>query len=54
MGMATQTAGKLQAYRSEREIDERNNPPLDEELDAMFPPGHKDLQAAAGKYFDLI
>lgn len=47
MAMATPTPGhlmamtpeQLQAYRWEREIDERNRPLTDEELDAMFPPG---------------
>eukprot|EP00090_Calanus_glacialis_P027915 TRINITY_DN4445_c0_g1_i4.p1 TRINITY_DN4445_c0_g1~~TRINITY_DN4445_c0_g1_i4.p1 ORF type:complete len:1336 (+),score=504.50 TRINITY_DN4445_c0_g1_i4:4268-8275(+) len=52
MGMATPSAAQLlqmtpeqmQAYRWEREIDERNRPLADEELDAMFPPGYKILQ----------
>ncbi|OXU31127.1 hypothetical protein TSAR_005037 [Trichomalopsis sarcophagae] len=56
MGMATPTPGhlmsmtpeQLQAYRWEREIDERNRPLSDDELDAMFPPGYKVLQPPAG------
>ncbi|XP_011494618.1 PREDICTED: splicing factor 3B subunit 1 isoform X2 [Ceratosolen solmsi marchali] len=56
MGMATPTPGhlmsmtpeQLQAYRWEREIDERNRPFSDDELDAMFPPGYKVLQPPAG------
>lgn len=49
MAMATPTPGhlmsmtpeQLQAYTWQREIDERNRPLSDEELDAMFPPGYK-------------
>ncbi|XP_065560942.1 splicing factor 3B subunit 1-like isoform X2 [Artemia franciscana] len=56
MGLATPTPGhlammtpeQLQAYRWEREIDERNRPLADEELDAMFPEGYKVLQPPAG------
>ncbi|CAH1101714.1 unnamed protein product [Psylliodes chrysocephalus] len=56
MAMATPTPGhlasmtpeQLQAYRWEREIDERNRPYSDEELDAMFPPGYKVLPPPAG------
>uniref|UniRef100_A0A8C4NN35 Splicing factor 3B subunit 1 n=2 Tax=Eptatretus burgeri TaxID=7764 RepID=A0A8C4NN35_EPTBU len=56
MGMATPTPGhlmsmtpeQLQAWRWEREIDERNRPLSDEELDAMFPEGYKILQPPAG------
>jgi len=56
MGMATpspaqmmqMTPEQMQAYRWEREIDERNRPLSDEELDAMFPPGYKVLQPPAG------
>merc|ERR1719351_681428 len=52
MGMATpspaqmmqMTPEQMQAYRWEKEIDERNRPLSDEELDAMFPPGYKILQ----------
>jgi splicing factor 3B subunit 1 len=36
-----QTPEQIQAQRWEREIDERNRPLTDEELDAMFPPGYK-------------
>ena len=56
MGMATpspaqllqMTPDQLQAYRWEQEIDQRNRPLSDEELDAMFPPGYKVLQPPAG------
>ncbi|XP_071445773.1 splicing factor 3B subunit 1 isoform X1 [Hetaerina americana] len=56
MAMATPTPGhlmtmtpeQLQAYRWEREIDERNRPLSDEELDTMFPAGYKVLQPPAG------
>nr|CAG4640605.1 EOG090X00GC [Eulimnadia texana] len=56
MGMATPTPGRLaamtpeqlQAYRWEREIDERNRPLGDDELDAMFPEGYKVLPPPAG------
>lgn len=39
--LATMTPEQLQTYRWEKEIDERNRPLSDEELDAMFPPGYK-------------
>ncbi|KAL5007606.1 hypothetical protein ScPMuIL_016412 [Solemya velum] len=56
MAMATPTPGhlmsmtpeQLQAYTWQREIDERNRPLADEELDTMFPPGYKVLQPPAG------
>ncbi|XKL60534.1 hypothetical protein PGB90_007591 [Kerria lacca] len=56
MAMATPTPGhlmsmtpeQLQAYRWEREIDERNRPLADEELESLFPPGYKILQPPAG------
>ena len=56
MGMATpspaqmlqMTPEQLQAYRWEKEIDDRNRPLSDEELDSMFPPGYKVLQPPAG------
>lgn len=35
------TPEQLQAWRWEREIDERNRPLSDEELDAMFPEGYR-------------
>ena len=35
-------------HRWEKEIDDRNRPLSDEELDVMFPPGYKVLQAPAG------
>ena len=51
MGMATPSAAQmaqmtpeqLQAFRWEREIDERNRMLSDDELDQMFPPGYKVL-----------
>ncbi|KRT83675.1 HEAT domain-containing protein, partial [Oryctes borbonicus] len=46
--LASMTPEQLQAYRWEREIDERNRPYTDEELDAMFPPGFKILPPPAG------
>ncbi|XP_037936383.1 splicing factor 3B subunit 1 [Teleopsis dalmanni] len=56
MAMATPTPGalaamtpeQLQAYRWEKEIDERNRPFTDEELDQMFPPGYKILPPPVG------
>lgn len=38
---ASMTPEQLQAYRWEKEIDERNRPLSDEELDSLFPPGYK-------------
>ncbi|XP_066146291.1 splicing factor 3B subunit 1 isoform X1 [Euwallacea fornicatus] len=46
--LASMTPEQLQAFRWEREIDERNRPYSDEELDAMFPPGYKVLPPPAG------
>lgn len=62
MAMATPTPGhvaamtpeQLQAYRWEKEIDERNRPYTDEELDAMFPPGYKVLPPPAGMYIFIV
>ena len=55
MAMATPTPGnfmmtpeQVQAFRWEKEIDERNAPITDEELDALFPPGYKVLPPPAG------
>ncbi|XP_035688999.1 splicing factor 3B subunit 1 isoform X1 [Branchiostoma floridae] len=56
MNMATPTPGhimqmtpeQMQAWRWEREIDERNRPLTDEELDAMLPEGYKTLAPPAG------
>lgn len=45
--LAQMTPEQMQAFRWEREIDERNRPLMDEELDAMFPPGYKVLQPPA-------
>lgn len=45
------TPEQLQAYRWEREIDERNRPLSDDELEALFPSGYKILQPPAGKLF---
>ena len=44
------TPEQLQAYRLEREIDERNRPLTDDELEALFPTGYKILQPPAGKF----
>ena len=41
------TPEQLQAWRWEKEIDERNRPWSDEELDAMFPEGYKVSQIYA-------
>ena len=49
MAMATPTPGhlmsmtpeQLQAYTWQREIDERNRPLSDDDLETMFPPGYK-------------
>jgi splicing factor 3B subunit 1 len=35
------TPEQMQAYRWEREIDERNRPFTDDDLDTMFPPGYR-------------
>lgn len=43
-----QTPEQIQAQRWEREIDDRNRPMTDDELDAMFPPGYKVLVAPDG------
>lgn len=48
--VAAMTPEQLQAYRWEKEIDERNRPYTDEELDAMFPAGYKVLPPPAGTY----
>ncbi len=56
MAMATPTPGhiaasmtpeQIQAYRWEKEIDERNRPFSDDELDSLFPPGYKVLPPPA-------
>jgi len=46
--MMQMTPEQMQAYRWEKEIDERNRPLGDDELDAMFPPGYKILSPPAG------
>lgn len=56
MAMATPTPSQIigmtpeqiQAFRWEREIDERNRMFTDEELDALLPPGYKILPPPAG------
>lgn len=56
MAMATPAPGhivpmtpeQMQAYRWEKEIDERNRPISDDELDSLFPPGYKVLPPPAG------
>jgi splicing factor 3B subunit 1 len=42
------TPEQMQAFRWEREIDERNRPLGDEELDSLFPPGYKILPPPDG------
>ena len=42
------TPEQLQAYTWQREIDERNRPLSNEELDSLFPEGYKVLQPPAG------
>ncbi|XP_026467964.1 splicing factor 3B subunit 1-like [Ctenocephalides felis] len=46
--LASMTPEQLQAYRWEREIDERNRPFTDDELDSFFPVGYKILPPPAG------
>merc|ERR1719507_1624233 len=46
--MAQMTPEQLQAFRWEREIDERNRMLSDDELDQMFPPGYKVLPPPPG------
>ncbi|CAK9292846.1 unnamed protein product [Gordionus sp. m RMFG-2023] len=56
MGLATPTPRHLmsmtpeqvQAYRWEKEMDERNRPMTDDELDTIFPPGYKVLPPPQG------
>ncbi|XP_064118804.1 splicing factor 3B subunit 1-like isoform X1 [Macrobrachium nipponense] len=54
-GMATpspahvnMTPEQIHAFRWEREIDERNRPMTDEELDTLFPPGYEILPPPQG------
>ena len=42
------TPEQMQAYNWQKEIDNRNRPLTDDELDAMFPEGYKVLQPPAG------
>jgi splicing factor 3B subunit 1 len=46
--MIPMTPEQIQAQRWEKEIDERNRPFADEELDALFPPGYKILPPPDG------
>jgi splicing factor 3B subunit 1 len=46
--MIPMTPEQMQTLRWEKEIDERNRPMTDEELDAMFPPGYKILLPPEG------
>ena len=41
------TPEQLQAYNWQMEIDERNRPLTDDELEGMFPPGYKVLNLPA-------
>lgn len=45
---ASMTPEQLQAFRWEKEIDERNRPLSDDELDSLFPPGYKVLPPPTG------
>lgn len=45
------TPEQMQAYRWEKEIDERNRPVSDEELDSMFPPGYKVFDLIFNEFF---
>ena len=47
-GLIPMTPEQMQAQRWEKEIDERNRPIADEELDAIFPPGYKILPPPDG------
>ncbi|KAI0986899.1 hypothetical protein GJ496_008233 [Pomphorhynchus laevis] len=42
-GQLVMTPEQMQAYRWEKEIDERNRPMTNDELDMLFPPGYKVL-----------
>ncbi|XP_022647565.1 splicing factor 3B subunit 1-like isoform X1 [Varroa jacobsoni] len=42
------TPEQMQIFRYEKEIDERNRPMTDEELDSLFPPGYKVLPPPSG------
>ncbi|KAK9834053.1 hypothetical protein WJX81_006031 [Elliptochloris bilobata] len=48
LGKVPMTAEQYQAMRWEREVEERNRPLSDEELDAMLPPGYRVLEPPAG------
>ena len=66
MAMATPTPGhlmsmtpeQLQAYTLQRELDERNRPLTDDELDTMFPPGYKasdsNMRNNSGPHLTLV
>lgn len=46
--MVPMTPEQVAMYKYEKEIDDRNRPLSDEELEALFPPGYKILQPPAG------
>ncbi|XP_028968033.1 splicing factor 3B subunit 1 [Galendromus occidentalis] len=46
--MIPMTPEQMQMFRYEKEIDERNRPMSDEELDSLFPPGYKILPPPSG------
>uniref|UniRef100_F1KRJ0 Splicing factor 3B subunit 1 n=1 Tax=Ascaris suum TaxID=6253 RepID=F1KRJ0_ASCSU len=48
MPMMPMTPDQMAMFKWEREIDERNRPLSDEELDALFPPGYKILPPPSG------
>ncbi|ELU02348.1 hypothetical protein CAPTEDRAFT_106786, partial [Capitella teleta] len=46
--LMSMTPEQMQAYTLQRELDERNRPLSDDDLDTMLPPGYKVLQPPAG------
>lgn len=48
VNLVPMTPEQMHAQRYERELDERNRPMSDEELDEMFPPGYKVLPPPEG------
>lgn len=46
--MVPMTPEQIAIWKYEKEIDDRNKPYSDEELDALFPPGYKVLQPPQG------
>ena len=61
MGMKTpavpfipMTPEQAAIYKWEKEVDDRNRPLSDEELDALIPPGFKILAPPSGYYFKIF